>query len=380
MLVAMQIRRVYALTDRELIDSFRLDDVLQVLPAPAGTPKPTEVGGDWALSVEFAFDPRICPERPTDQDRWAHDLRERTRFNELAAKVDRARHTGWSDGEARRREMLRPVAISQEILRLLALFNGYKFEDRQPRKTWVLDESAGPRMVVYWGMGGWNPIQASSLEGSFTERAEPDDADLRRHRLSDIDLGDARQLDPSLAVHFQAFFALEDSQKMAFARASGLWVQARDIEARDIWGTSKSLSLFAAVAAIEHLIQVSDPGLKECGACNQPVSEAKCDKCGQSTFGLTRRFRDFVGRHLSDADTQEERSPVRKLAGELYSARSNLAHGHSLLRADEFDSGFNAGGNDDQSHFERVTTVARRVLLSWLRERANLPPLSEIDL
>ena len=68
-----------------------------------------------------------------------------------------------------------------------------------------------------------------------------------------------------------------------------------------------------------------------------------------------------------------------KFAATLYNVRSDVAHGRRLLRADEQDAGFNAGGGDDQSDLERgVLSVCQRVLLNWLWAQsgmATLPPL-----
>ena len=94
------------------------------------------------------------------------------------------------------------------------------------------------------------------------------------------------------------------------------------------------------------------------------VSEDKCPDCGASTFGLTARFREFVGAY-SDLPDEE----VRSYANRLYELRSGTAHRLELLRADEYDSGFSAGGRDSEHELSRgIFAFTRQVLRNWLKE------------
>ena len=94
--------------------------------------------------------------------------------------------------------------------------------------------------------------------------------------------------------------------------------------------------------------------------CSNLISERTCGKCRGPLFGLTRRFREFVERYV-------ESNVEQRFAEELYRVRSDIAHRGELLRSDQFDAGFNVGGDDDQADFERgVGRTVRKVLIGWL--------------
>jgi hypothetical protein len=135
--------------------------------------------------------------------------------------------------------------------------------------------------------------------------------------------------------------------------------------AQEIWLTSRSLSLTAYVFALDALCHADDPKPRRCAACDNLLSEEVCATCHGPRFGLTRRFRDFVNQFVDDAEE-------RKFARDLFHVRSAIAHRGELLRADEFDAGFNVGGSDDQGDLERgVGRLVRKVLLGWLSQEAR---------
>ena len=176
--------------------------------------------------------------------------------------------------------------------------------------------------------------------------------------------GDLVEIPDDIENLIDVYFDLDAQLRVAFARACEL---ART--AREVWPTWRSLSLAAAVFAIDGLAHAADPPPTTCPECHQMTAEEKCKSCGAPRHGLTDRFREFVENH---ADVGELR---QRFASRLYGIRSAIAHRGGLLREDEFDSGFSAGGSDSQSDYRDVAfTLTREVLRGWLCAQAAARP------
>jgi hypothetical protein len=118
------------------------------------------------------------------------------------------------------------------------------------------------------------------------------------------------------------------------------------------WSMSVSASFAALVSAIE--------SLTGCGESHNFC----CPKCGKDTQhedpGATRRFKDFLDGHASEASLATRRD-------KMYSLRSGILHGGELMQLDE-DRAFvwdPPWWNDRELHSE-LWSLTRIVLRNWL--------------
>jgi len=355
---AVVIKRHPLLATHELRGFYRYRDLFQLVPAGASDPRPDGLMGWYGLTVEYRLDPQTAPKR--DADLWAHDHRERARVQHLHAGVaqkGREQPDPWLEADENIRHMHRPLAIARELSRLLSVLTNYPVRVPRQDHVWVLaDKSGGARWSQMWwpSFANGSPDAFTEPDGQLVELIYPDKyyARLRGYGSGHPTIDLPLDIDDRL----NAYFGLSSDDKLAFARACELLGVASEV-----WLTSRSASLAAAVFAVEALLHAQDPEPAKCGECSALLSAEHCAKCGAPRHRLTRRFRDFVAKYAgtSGFDTKA-----------LYGARSDLAHRGILLRADEFDSGFTWGGKDDQSAMERDTmALVRRVLLRWLEER-----------
>jgi hypothetical protein len=90
----------------------------------------------------------------------------------------------------------------------------------------------------------------------------------------------------------------------------------------------------------------------------------QCDRCGMPHYpSITGAFRDFLATYVPD----------RTERGELYAARSKIAHGAKVFEwdvPDELGGGFFPMANHEQQQHDQVTTTCRVALVNWLASRA----------
>lgn len=115
-----------------------------------------------------------------------------------------------------------------------------------------------------------------------------------------------------LAVYFDTISSLSDKHRSSFYRAAH-WFHA----AGKIASVSSSGYYVALVSAIESLLP--NPGNDNCSTCGKPKGK-----------GPTALFRDFVDKYAPDS--QPRTQYARK---NLYSLRSSLAHGSTIILSDE---------------------------------------------
>ncbi len=301
------------------------------------------------------MDERPCPDR--ENDMWAHDIRERWRYNELRQKAGSA-DPSWWQSEKTIRQTRRPRAIVREVVNLLSTLTRHSFtEQPQQGRVWVLDEDAEPATARY--MQVWYPTFGNGPSDTLTAYtgpwAESIPADHYWERPGPF-AGYPVEFPEDIEKLIKTYLTLHEQLRVAFARSCEL---ARF--AREVWLISRSMSLVAAVFAIDALVHASDPSPRICPECNQLISEQKCKSCGAPRFGLTARFRDFVEKH---ADVRGLR---HRFASDLYGLRSAIGHRGGLLREDEFDSGFSADESDSQEEYRDVAfRLTREVLRGWL--------------
>ncbi len=347
------IRRAPLLASHELRGFYRYKNLFQLVPPDSADPRPDVQIGWYGLTLEYVLDP-VAPRR--ESDTWAHDHRERQRIELLHNRAKTAQ-SEWFDTDEHVREQLRPLAIVRELVRLLSILTNYLFKEPPNEHLWVLDD---PKTGTARWAQMWYPSFATGPTDSFTpmsnQRIALIDPSDYYSRLLGYGPGDpVIELPADVDYRLDTYFSLAPAKKIATARAAELLGTARDT-----WRTSRSVSLAAAVFAVEALIHADDPSPKRCKECNSLLSTDHCNSCGAPRYGLTRRFRDFVEKY-SDTDNLP--------ANRLYDARSDIAHQGRLLRADEFDSGFNLGGKDSQTELEYgVTSLVRSVFLVWLSD------------
>jgi len=90
-----------------------------------------------------------------------------------------------------------------------------------------------------------------------------------------------------------------------------------------------------------------------------------CEKCKRSFDGTTKRFINFVEKHITDQNTDDD---FKKLLTELYRLRSRFAHGGELLRIDEELSFIlNPVTAKEKIVIERISLIAKIVMINWLK-------------
>jgi hypothetical protein len=363
------ISRTPLLTHLPLTGQYRYRDVLQLIPAKPEDPRPDTAHGWYGATLAVAFDDRIAPTRTVDQ--WAYDHRERARIQFLSSRV--AAGVGSQDwlnsATSIQASFFRRRAIEHEAVRLLQVLTNNTL--RFPSNTghaWYLDRTSGEPV---YGQG-WYPSFVTDQWGEFwagEAEAIPIVDTAQHFGRRGVGVGDVVNLPCKLEIWLDAYFATPPRERITFARACELFVNGQEI-----WPISRSLSLVSYVFSIDALCHADDPEPERCKECQNLRSEHTCAACGGPRFGLTRRFKAFVERYVGE-------HWERTFATQLFHVRSDIAHRGELLRADEFDAGFNVGGSDDQSDHERgVGQTVRKILLGWLEARratASTGPLRQ---
>ena len=123
-----------------------------------------------------------------------------------------------------------------------------------------------------------------------------------------------------------------------------------------------SLSLVAAVAAIETLVRSDEGKPPTCSTCGIPQAREYCIECQVPIYGLRSNFKEFL--------TSYGGATLGKFANQLYDFRSGISHSGRLLRREMGDMGFNKGGKDEETLFGiDVPRVTRAAMVNWLKAR-----------
>jgi hypothetical protein len=153
-----------------------------------------------------------------------------------------------------------------------------------------------------------------------------------------------RRIDvPDIATEFfDRYYALGVADQKRFLRACH-WYFVSD----QAWSISHSVSFTALVQAIEVLLVVPS-GTQTCGECGRTLGA-----------GPTKLFAEFVKLHAPDTDGAMRRR--------LYSKRSALTHGRTLLSADERSlSALSPLRVQEQRAHGELREITRAVLINWL--------------
>lgn len=355
---------------------YRYGDVFQLLPAPPPANDPNVIMRHYPLMLELQYDPRIWTER--EDDLWCSDAWERERDHHLE-KVQGT--PGQKDAYEQISGQHRGSAIRRELRVLLTLLTNHTFidySDYGESHYWFIPPPARASRrslsalwrrrvlrrtdtspVPVWGQVFYpmpKPIDAtdsfSTISGALVQKIAW--ATYYKMTRDEVRAGERPEIEfPDILDDlFEIYFSLEPDKKIAFYAASLLWVQANRLRSE-----APSLSLLAAVSAIETLIHYDDPNPERCPQCHTFISSEQCPRCCAPTYGMTKRFKQFI----------EDHGESQEFAERMYDARSSVAHRGALLRADLFDSGFHTGGKDEQMFFSMdASRITRMVIIKWL--------------
>jgi hypothetical protein len=364
-----------------LVGWYRYRNLFQLVPASHKDPRPPYEEGHYPLQLEVSYDPQVWPERKSIV--WHHDVWEHERYEFIKNKWSNKKNTpadGYYEGIQRNTKRERLPAIIFEVSCLLTLFTNHRiFEyNRKLKQYWFIpitgsrpEAEENPTASV-WGQLGY----MTSNNGSIEEFSNPgcDHAKMVPMKEYYAQWRDPRCCGPEYHLDLpdildqllDAYLSLENSQQKAFYAACHLYNQALDF-----YNNAPSLSLIAAVSAIEALIkseQLNDgEKVTKCKECGAEPSVETCSCCGLPRHRVGSRFREFLKRYGSPQ--------LKKFSDNLYKFRSSIAHTGELLREDFFDHGFYVGVDekDEQEMFRRnALEVVRRTMLNWLLEHLSI--------
>ncbi len=221
------------------------------------------------------------------------------------------------------------------------------------RQSWFLSVDrnvVGAQPEVRWGQEGYSIPDWTPPADGFTVPAGPGigirpEGDYYA-RLG-VSVHETLTLPDSFESDVRRFLALDPAHRDKFLRA-GQWVTA----SRDLWGSHMSAWYIAQVAAIETLTHEKEP-------------PDLCSECGRDKNQRpTARFKDFLGRYAPGTGSRSE------IDG-LYSVRSGLVHGGTLLHHDSpFGSGMLAFATNEREPMDRLSRAVTVAMVNWLRAHA----------
>lgn len=344
------ITRTPFLTNLPVVGSFRYRNTLQIIPSKDEDPRPPFQLGWYGGTLAVSFEKSAANTRTTDF--WAHDHRERIRFDLLNSKT---KNKDWLNAVIQDLSMNRALGIEKEALNLLQVISNNIFRTPGSGHDWFLDTETEKAIFGQ----RWHPSFVTDNWGDFLDETAREiqlvDPNTHYSRSGISKEDTAITLPSNVVALLDAYFSLTLNKKIKFERACNLFRSAQEI-----WPTSKSLALSAYVFAIDALCHADDPKPAKCKACGNLQSDRTCNVCGGPQFGITRRFRDFVRQFVDDSDEQH-------FSKRMFEVRSAIAHQGELLRMDEYGTEFNIGGTDAQHNYSYgVGKITRKVLVGWL--------------
>jgi hypothetical protein len=198
---------------------------------------------------------------------------------------------------------------------LNALLRGsIKFSAPRPRQMWAIN--LGDPGRCFWAQEFYLHEGFQAFITGLSERGAP----LPVVRADEYYGAPAKQADFPIDTFFlpdnldalvDAYLKLDAPKRRRFLRSA-----AAIYTARELWELSVSSSFLASVQAIETL--VDKPPATPCPTCNKDMGP-----------GPTKLFREFLEKHCRTSDVDQA------VLNQLYSTRSDLAHGHYLFQRGE---------------------------------------------
>jgi len=291
---------------------FRVDDLVQLLPAPDSAPRPPFLMADHPLIMEFGFN--------TTSVVWTYAARRSRGARQLVRLLNVLFHGGIRQIGQGFHWSFMPTSKDTEPLQLDSRYlqegyaaTGVVHEQDDFSKADGLPQMTLVKADTYFGRLGIGGEGSTGL--------------------------DAADVLPDLV---RAFFGLSEKSRRKFLRAAFWYQQAYRTD-------SPSPAFVATVSAIEALVPPD-------------TTSATCEKCGRSLAkGPTQRFIDFL----------EQIAPYpginREQRRSLYWRRSRLAHGDSLfLNDEELNVSLNPQMSEEWWESNYARRLARIVLINWL--------------
>lgn len=298
-----------------LVGGFRYRDSFEILPKPDDAPRPTFMMGDHPLLLQFQY-------------------------------------AGSADIQI---GMLRRTRIGRELeLLLVALVSGIK-------------GSISPVVRHHWSIvtGDDNPANWKSAycqEGYIWPNANGVGAGYialenygpiartvaaEHYTRLGISVGQTLDLPDVLEQLLDIYFSMDRDNRDRFIRAS-FWFQYSQRASQ----ISHSGAFTALVSSVEALMPETKPD-SHCPKCDRPIG-----------IGPTKKFAEFVERYAGKGLTNGQRR-------ELYSLRSALSHGGSLLHSDRFGwgGGMTSTSLSQWTNQHTMWQIVRLVLVNWLFAR-----------
>ena len=301
-----------------LTDGFyRHGDDFQILPSPPDALQPKFAYAQHSFLLEYSF--------PKSPHRLVNQHRSSRRFSELS-------------------------------LLLNALLQAIQIPNNNTSHEWVV--TPGPEWESHYlqlGYFGGKEYRAKYADGfSSTEglsQLEMVDAASYYTNLG-VEAGKPLQLPTTFTRSLAAYNKLDEESKTKFCRAS-YWSH---VSSR-VFTVSQSAAFAALVSAIE--VFLPEPA-ERCRECGRPTSADRCGSCNQPIAGPTRQFREFVERYAPGVPARDR--------NRLYSRRSSLSHGSSLLPGDLSEIGFRNTPETTEAWRERqlLSQIVQLVLINWL--------------
>ena len=307
----MRVGRVVLFSSVPVTGHFRYRDVFQLVPVPAGAPRPNFTMAEHPFFLEFHF---------------------RTSPNGSIRHIRRA--------------------ILERDLELVVsgLFEfSIRSHGRMARHHWVVPQQdfTEPWISAYLQeMYTW-PGLALEDDNLSDTRTVPRLAEVPRadyYTRSGIGAERVLEIPANLESFLERFFSLSREDREAFLRAC-FWFQ----HARTAYSYSRSAAFTAAVSAVEALM----PDVK---------GPEVCEKCGRPIgVGPTKLFIEFVERFAPGGATEGDRRKI-------YSIRSKLSHGGSLLPSDRriWSPGLRPDHIVEWDDIGTAWRLVRTVLVNWL--------------
>ena len=228
------------------------------------------------------------------------------------------------------------------------LHGGARMIGRRTRQQWTLVPrgTEGELRSEYLQEGYSVPGLSDSLKGFSSAGSVPamavvpNESYYDRVGISDQAL-DVPECLPSCVIGFSK---LESQIRDKFLRCAYWFYQSSAA-----WTNSVSVSFVCLVSAIEALLPPVPSGVP-------------CRSCGKGTNpGPTKRLADFLDSMVPSLATNFP--DARK---KLYSVRSKLSHGETLLRIDDVRNDFNPSSVEERQLVRQAHTIVRMAARKWL--------------
>jgi hypothetical protein len=296
----------------------RVDDVMQLIPAPPAAPRPEFTYADHPAFLEVSY--------PSSPHPHVNSLR------------------------ARRRQ--------SEMIELLTLILAPYFSAPPPTDhEWVFVGDPLERLesqyrqVSYWPKCEWptkDELGFSVVPDVTTMATLP--AGTYYDQLG-VSIDQVLSIPDSFGRAVRAYIGLPADDKARFRRALH-WFGV----SRKVFPHSNSLAFSTLVFAIESLLP--------------PLAAApRCAQCGlEQRESISNRFRNFLDQHCRGIPKQDITSFIGK--------RSSFVHGGALMMSDADDFFFRHTAPETKQRWELdvLRQVAQVVLINWLHQAGAKPP------